>query len=461
MNELDLLNEIDILDIEENVQSVQNVQGNEDYYLFPPRVYDNLPNALKNLQLAPNNYVSDISLLSILTSIGSCLPNIYGFYNKEPQFPNLYSFIVAPPASNKSSIEIGLPIINRVHDMLYQKSLTEIEVCKAVNKGSNSMTLPPIQIKVLPGATTASRLVNLLKENNHSLIVFETEADSLTNQLKSQYGQFSDILRKIFGNETVSKATMVNQRLDYVNNPKLAILLAGTSNQVNAIIKSVSDGLYSRFCFLNHQIYEKWKPAQFNEDTNNKKLEMEELESFLIHLHEVLHFRKNGIKITFTTEQTVLFNNELSKLHDIYLPDRPEILASIRRLGMIHCRLSLILTILRNQEILLSTQDFNEQTKFIKEIECTDIDFEISLDLVKILLNHALSVLDLYSTQKERFRSAQEKVMFYSLPPEFTTEQAIEDSNGFSESWVKKRLNIWESGRFIERVAHGRYIRKI
>ena len=461
MRNENLLNEGETLQTEimttvfdESAQNTQNALSVLDNFnFFPERVYEDIPILVKQLKLTPNSHDSDISLLSLLTSIGSCLPNVYSYYG-DKQYPNLYTFIVAPAASNKRNVEFGMPIVRAVHNYFDRRYRNAIMAYKKL--GSTPSTLPPSrQIKLLPAATTSSSLVDKLIENNHSLIILETEADTLTTQINNPFGQFSDLLRKAFANETISKSTKIDQRLDYIYDPKLSVLLAGTPNQVNSLIKSTENGLFSRFCFLNKPGYEKWKPALFKENPSSKKEEMAELINFIIKLHELLFEKDNFIQINFTDKQAELFNEEMAILHDSHINHRTDILASIKRLGMIHSRLSTILTVVRFHEEIISSNELLENSNYLIHLECTDSDFNVSFDIVKTLVNHALEVLNSYGTVKVKFKTIKETIFYEQLPEEFRTEYAIENSNGYEKSGVDKVLKKWKEKGIIQTISHG------
>lgn len=388
----------------ENVHNVQSVPLDEDFYLLPNSVYENLPDLLKPYFNSDLKYVNDIALLSLITSLSACMPNVFGYYNQEKQYTNFYTFIVSPPANNKRMVEIGLPIVMSIHKRLYNESSL---LRKLYKKEEKSQDKPPLKIKYLPASTTSSKLVRHLFDNEMSLIIADTEADTLTNQLKSPHGNFSDLLRKIFGNETISKSTLIDDRFEIVENPKLSILLSGTPNQVVSLINSTEDGLFSRFCFLNHNKYEKWKAAEHNTHSLNKEY-LDELTDKITDLYFKLTELDNAIEVNFSENQTTHLNLEISKIHDCYLIDRPDTIATIRRMAMIHCRICLILTVLSNMETIREMDSFLETNGIKINLDCTNLNFQLALDIIKVLINHAISVIDL-KKPKKKFSSQLKK----------------------------------------------------
>ena len=92
-----------------------------DNKCFSNEAYENLPELLKNLVKDFDGREKDVVLLSSLGVLSNCLPNLNGFYNKKAHYPNLYTMIIAPPASGKGSMNYASILIDRIH----QKKLTK------------------------------------------------------------------------------------------------------------------------------------------------------------------------------------------------------------------------------------------------------------------------------------------------------------------------------------------------
>ena len=53
--------------------------------------------------------------------------------------------------------------------------------------------------------------------------------------------------------------------------PKFSIALTGTPNQLNTLITSVEDGLFSRFMFYKYSLAPKWRDTYTNEISRSKQ----------------------------------------------------------------------------------------------------------------------------------------------------------------------------------------------
>jgi hypothetical protein len=91
--------------------------------------------------------------------------------------------------------------------------------------------------------------LKILADNDGIGLLFETEGDTLSQTLKSDYGNYSDTLRKAYHHETISLSRRKDREYLEVKNPRLSVVLAGTPEQVRRLIPDTENGLMSRFIF--------------------------------------------------------------------------------------------------------------------------------------------------------------------------------------------------------------------
>jgi hypothetical protein len=156
-------------------------------------------------------------------------------------YPNLFSFVTAPAASGKGSIKYSKEVLKCYH-----------ETIKSSSEFGN-------QAFFIPANNSASKIYEMLDANGGIGLIFETEADTLSNSMKQEWGSFSDVLRKVFQNEDISQARRNNNEYIEVNKPKFSICLTGTNEQVGRLINSTENGLFSRFLFYSFATEFKWK----------------------------------------------------------------------------------------------------------------------------------------------------------------------------------------------------------
>ncbi len=214
-------------------------------------IYNRLPKELKSLTENFEGREKDIVLLSSIGVLSGCFPNIYGIYAGKTIYPHLYVVIIAPPASGKGSMEKAKALIEKIHDKLLKESRKEYDECISDNNISNKNSCPPIEIKVLPANTSSADMYDYLNSSKNGLVIIESEADTMGQNLKKEWGDYSDVLRKAFHHEQVSMSRTTNKQFKEVKQPKLAMVISGTPEQLKPIIQSKENGLFSRIIFYN------------------------------------------------------------------------------------------------------------------------------------------------------------------------------------------------------------------
>lgn len=137
----------------------------------------------------------------------------------------------------------------------YQQQLADLRALG--NKKSVAMPMPkepPYRSMLIPANCSSTAIYQALHDNHDQGITFETEADSLANTLKSDYGNFSDGLRKGFHHEDITYRRRKENEHVEIHNPKWTVYLTGTPGQVNNLIPSPENGLFSRFLFMKVDI---------------------------------------------------------------------------------------------------------------------------------------------------------------------------------------------------------------
>lgn len=96
----------------------------------------------------------------------------------------------------------------------FEASMTKFEEEKAAyeaqgkgkNKGERGPAPkePVFRDPFMPGNSSSSAVYRALDANGGWGIMFETEADTVSNMLDSDYGHYSDLMRKAYHHETVS-----------------------------------------------------------------------------------------------------------------------------------------------------------------------------------------------------------------------------------------------------------------
>ena len=402
--------------------------------LIPQSVYDNLPPILKTGAAAfvePRE--RDVFLTGALTILSGCMPNVTGVYGRRTVYPHLFCFILAPAASGKGALQSSKELADKYHTEIlknsleqkkeYNKKLEEVKHAKRFKKKEDKSVEeipeePPFKVVFIPANTSNAKIIQHLQCNNGSGIICETEADTLGQTFKNDWGSYSDLLRKAFHHEKISISRKTNNEYFEINNPQLAVALSGTPKQVFNIISSAEDGLFSRFLFYIFKSDTKWiDPSPFGNQINLT----EHFAKLSTAVYEMVLYLENGKTIIhLSEEQWNKFNPTFEKyLHQINAFVSEDAQSIVKRLGIILYRFCMIFTTIRKYQAQEQATD----------IQCLDVDFESALTLIEIYLQHSIIMFDNLPKQEEEgaFKSGENKKLFYdALPNEFQRKEAIE-----------------------------------
>ena len=149
-----------------------------------------------------------------MSLLGTTLQNnVRGRYDKTIAHCNLYTMIVAPPASGKG-------VMNDAKHLFSAIEKQQRDVCKTFS---------------IPGNISAAMLIEMMSVNEGTGILCETEADTITNALKQDWGGFSDILRKGFHYEEVSYARKGEEEKIKIDKTHVSAIITCTTGQVSKL----------------------------------------------------------------------------------------------------------------------------------------------------------------------------------------------------------------------------------
>ena len=396
-----------------------------------------LPKLLEDaLSVAPEGEMRDMLLLSLLTNCAYALPAMRMLHGRphHTYSPELLTMVVAPAASGKGVMNYGRLLLQAI-------------------EGKNGKKV------YIPANSSASALLKVMEEYDGRGIVFATEMDTLTQTLRAAYGHFGDIVRCIFEHETVSQLRRQNNEFIEIRNPRIAMLLSGTPNQVAPLLRNRENGLMSRFaCYVvNNRVGfndDVWD-VDCQDNTPQEAILYDRLSTELGDRylwmseagHDCYFYLNNSqlktIKRMFRSEYDT-YSQEFSDLFD----------ASLKRMPVIMKRIGMILTGLR--------LDINKPLP--ERVVCSDEDFQTMLLIGHKLLMHAAMVFQMMPELKatpvgEIGSNMLQRQFFQMLPTAFTKQDAIEQAKVLGVSvktinnWLTKHLQSNE----ILHVAHGLY----
>ena len=377
------------LKMQEGCESQPSNEPTINLPTFPDSVYADLPGFLKKVVArSESNEERDIMLLGSLVPLGACLPNIFGTYDGMTVFPYLYLFVIAQASAGKGKLVHCKQLVMPVHLQLRKeaqalKDQYELDMQKYKKQKSLDFSMPkPIKplekMLIIPANNSATGVFQLLAENDGSGLLFETEGDTLACAFKSDYGNYSDGLRKAFHHEAITYYRRTDHELVEILSTRISVVMSGTNGQVATLIPNAENGLMSRYMFYHMNIQPGWKNV-FAKSNRGLEAYFDSLGQEFLPLYNALK-EHPAIEFCLTGEQEDEFHDFFTQFNKKYLAlQGEEYLATIRRLGIIAFRIAMIFSALR----ILETGDFSQQQV------CLDCDFQAALAMVKVLVKHS------------------------------------------------------------------------
>lgn len=408
---------------------------------IPSAVYERLPVLLrKGAEAITDKREKDVFLTGSFSILSGCLPEVRGVYSQQTVYPNLFSFIVAPAASGKGALKFAKELATKYHDSTLHESREAAKIYKSADYAYKARMRsktdqdsyeeppqkPPYKIVFIPANTSYAKLLLHLQDNEGEGIICETEADTMGNVLKHDWGNYSDMLRKVFHHDRVSSSKKTNDEFIEVENPRLSIALSGTPNQVTGLISSSEDGLFSRFLFYAFKADIVWRDVSPIKNAINLTEHFNTLSEEVFQMVEFL--KCSPTEVMLTEDQWNNLNAfGSSHLLEITLFNGDETASIIKRLGLILYRLCMLFSALRKFE--------NGDDSAL--VTCTDDDYKTAESLVEIYLQHNLLMYHNLPKQENisNFHAGDRKEAFLkALPEVFRRSEAIEIGKQFSFS---------------------------
>ena len=374
---------------------------------FAFEVKDKLPQILQSVvNHSASSAEADMMLMGAITTLSASLPNVYGIYDQNRVFPNLYLFVNAKASAGKG----------------------RLNMCKGLIKPiiQEQLAVADAQSLILPANSSATAIYKQLALNNGHGLIFETEADTLNIAMRNSFGNFSDGLRKAFHHEPISYLRRKeNERIE-IREPHLSVVLSGTPKQCHKLIPSAENGLFSRFAILHLESNNAWSDV-FSSKYESNTMAYSLLANRIYELYKRLRCLEQPIEFKFTNKQKTLFNQYFNGIQESLISD-DNFTASIRRMGVITYRIAMILNALNL-----------ENCKYLPAtITCTNKTFDAALTIAKSLLQHAMQFYSSLpegaeASKQHSLKEKQKADLLQMMPNEFSRKELVN---------IGKTLNI-------------------
>ena len=454
----------------------QLTEGSDPYSPLPtfPQNYV-WPELLERIiSFGKNPEQRDILLLGAFTVLGASLSHIVRCqYGRKWQAPCMQTFIVAPSASGKSALTWVRLLIEPIHDKIrnevkeamktYRREKAAYDSLGKERKNQEAPVLPPNRMFLISGNNTGTGILQNIMDSNGTGIIFETEADTISTAIGTDYGHWSHTLRRAFDHDFLSYNRRTDQEYREVKKSYLSILISGTPAQVKPLIPSAENGLFSRQIFYYMPAIHEWQDQFGTHNTDMEKLFTAMGEEWKRQLDAL---KQGGLyTLKFTKEQQNEFNKLFSALFlHAHTNQNDEMSSSVARMAVNICRIATIVGLLRGDltpDTELSADNLKDGIVTRWDIHLSPADFKAVIGLVEPLYIHAAHILSfLPPTEINRRTNADRDSFFNGMPPTFSRAELLEHATetginaNTAQSWLHRLL---KHGAVQEMASKGHY----
>lgn len=462
----------------QNGKTAKWVKQESELPHFPKEIFDTLPSFL---QKTVSNAISvedhDVILLGAIGCLSVCFHNVCGVYDERVVYSNLYLFVVADAGMGKGALtlcrELVAPINQYLHEQTaqkmieYKRELADYQKYKGKDPEAVEPVAPPQKTLVIPANSSSSSLISILHDNDGIGLLFETEGDTLSQTLKSEHGNYSDLLRKAFHHETISMSRRKDREYLEIDSPRLSVVLAGTPEQVRHLIPDAENGLLSRFIFYFIPFRRGIRDVfATNDVTHSKHAIFKVMGEEFLHLLDTF-MNQGSYVIVLPMPLQCRFVKWLTRLNEECCDEVDNGMQGIiRRLGLIAFRMMMLFTAIRTFD-KSQPQTRSPDGRII--LECSEEDFNTVLCICEILLYHSIHIYLKFRPTNVRNAlpdietgvNARRYALYHNLPDEFDKsvyDQTVLDMNenpNTASKWIDRFI---QDGR-LKRTSKGNYVK--
>ncbi len=400
---------------------------NNEQILIPKQVYDILP---RRVSILTDTYpmgepTRDVALLTLLAHYSSICYGTSGVYHNQYYHPNLFVMVVGEAASGKGNA------------IFARRTLQDID----------NYTLDPLQAQkrfIIAGNNSRANLIYRLNANQGIGMISETEADAISINNRSDWGNSSSDHRCAFQNERISMERAVDKRVIVIDKPRYAMSVTMTPGQVANMVGDRENGLFSRILFYTLDRQPEFTSPQSSGVASNRNEIVSDLSL------EVLEWYK---KFEDITHDFVLSDNQWSDFTnfwqcrfkvwtDMYGQNESDL---IFRLGLSSFKIAMILHTIELDHPIEN-----------KIIQCKDEFLEASLTICELLFYHGLKVTDYLDKPKISINTSISKILA-AIPNTFSTQEFLNAAFKFNmaERTAKRYLHGLVQDKVLIKIKHG------
>lgn len=409
---------------------------------FGKDIYEKSPLVLRELlDTVEQDEEKEVVYFTSLILLGTLFPNRAFRYFNNTYYPNLYGYILGDAASFKGKAKIVRTAMKPYQDEIDEvyKQRTEAKTAAAAYNKTAEVKVPVVKVPDLnfffDGNTSSAAMLKALQDSP-VLIMFETEGDTITKTWKTDWGNYSDILRKTFEHESLyslkKNGNEDNLLRIHIQNPKLSVLVSSTEQQMRKVLSAdeTENGLMSRFLFYIVQNDRKW----YNGWESNTDIDIE----------SILRTRIDPkIWMSWTNQADIHYqlSKEAHQYHQDYFnyinsnwPDELfNIISLIRRAGTATARIAMII-----EELFALERPLAKRSGLVvKAYTISGESMALAIQIMKVLMQH-LFVAWQITYKEEDFKETNVQ----SSDTRTAVASLLEESPNVGYKAIAKKLNI-------------------
>ena len=456
-------------------------------FLSPIFEQHTAPTDRDKMLLGTLNIVS--GLIGGASSTGDTRTGLYGLYDGRRVYAPVYNIVYGAAGSSKGEIAFAKRIATPVRGEMrrqyeeqkkeYERLMAEYEQREKGKKKSERADAPkepPYRDPFVPGNSSSSAVYRQMEANGGWGMMFETEADTVSAMIASDYGNYSDLMRKAHHHEPISMNRVTDKIHIDIDEPRLSVFLTCTPGQLSSLFTQASfeNGLGSRILF--YEMPE--EKAEFHDVFARQDQPLEETyrrmgDQLLPLYHELQERKSQPLQFVMSSAQQKEFLATFSSmLQEQYSLLGGGISAFIYRLALETFRYAMTLSALRRLSewaaIPVEKKDEGIFRPDERALVCDDRDFRSAMTIVSCLLNHTTRVYAVLAKEDDNPFSAMgieikpEELKIYRLLPdgEFKTSdfKTIAQEHGIQPRSFYRMLSRFSNVyRIIEPVRYGVY----
>ncbi len=454
---------------------------------FPPQVFDSLPSFLKEvLAHCISEDDRDMMLMGTLTCLSATLHNVVGEYNRDDWYPMMYFFVMADAGMGKGSLKYCRQLVAPIHNELLEISERQMREYKAMmkdsgRKGEMNAVSPAMEEEphrrtlFISTNSSAAAVIQQMDCNGGIGLIFDTECDTLSATLRSDYGDYTTIIRKGYHHEPIDLSRRKDDEYRAIECPKLAICLSGTPGQLYTLTPQAEDGTFSRItCYhipfkmeFRNVLAEPVANGGSSCDGVSLRDKFWQLGVRYKRMREAF-FRGGEYRVVIPQQFCNEFNEHFRAMNRETVEDiSSEMQSVVRRLAFCMFRVMMVLTAVRFMDETPNPSAFARKDGSRILLRCTREDFNIAMALADVLIYHTVycyahlpkSKVETDGTGRIVTKKDKMRRLYDALPDAFDKPQYVTAATrlGYSPSTASKWINAFIAEGVLERKGQNSY----